>query len=53
MSLGLLLAGIWLFLVGLEETFGIAVPSLLTGILALVAGVLLVLDAAGVYRRSI
>ena len=41
-SFGLLLLGIYLICVGLGALFGIGIPSAVMGILALVAGLLLV-----------
>lgn len=49
--MGLLLAGVYLLLVGLTSLFSLAIPAWLVGLVALVAGVLIVLDYARVYPR--
>lgn len=53
MSLGLLLVGVYLVLVGIAGLFGLALPAWVVALVALVAGVLLLLEAGGVYDRQV
>jgi hypothetical protein len=42
--IGLILAGVWLFLVGLMQIVpGVAIPSIIMALLAMVAGLLILL----------
>lgn len=40
---GMILLGVYLVLVGVASLFGVVIPSVLMGLLALVAGILLLL----------
>ena len=42
-NIGMLLLAIYLILIGLIQLFGIALPGLLLGILAIVAGILILI----------
>lgn len=53
MSIGMLLLAIWLLMMGFVQTGLIAIPSLIMGIFALVAGVLLILEGVSVISYRI
>lgn len=55
MSLGTLCLGLYLLLIGLVQVFSVNVSSTLLGILALIAGVLILIDSVhpvAVWRRG-
>lgn len=53
MSLGLALAAIWLVLTGLAQLSVVSVGAVIMGLLALAAGVLLLLEGFGVTSRRV
>lgn len=42
-ALGMILLGVYLILVGLATTFGLGLPSVVMGVIALAAGILILL----------
>lgn len=53
MSIGMLLLAVWLLMMGLVQTGLIAIPGVVLGIFALVAGVLLILEGVSVVSYRI
>lgn len=51
MALGALLLAVYLLLVGIITLFSVAIPSWVTGLVAFVAGILLLVDGYGVLKR--
>ena len=41
-NIGMLLLGLWLILTGLSGLVGLALPAMLLGVLALIAGILII-----------
>ena len=53
MSLGTLLLAVWVLMMGFVQTGLIPIPSIILGIIAIIAGILLLLEGLSVYSVTI